>query len=168
VALIEKGGTMSTNILKRNNGSGTVPNRSMTTWADQLLQDNLNRFFNDDFWGFGGLKQDANVPVNLRETDKTYEMQVVAPGLKKEDFQLQVSNDMLTVSFEHKDEQNEENKKEGWLRKEYNMQSFSRSFHLDETVDVNKITAEYNNGLLHVVLPKKEHAQKVSRSIEIK
>lgn len=159
---------MTTSIIKRNNGGSKLPALTYSNWIDQLFQDNLNRFFNDDLWGFNGLERQVNVPVNLKETDKTYEMELVAPGLKKEDFKLNVSNDMLTISFEEKDEQSEENKNEGWLRKEYRMQSFSRSFNLDDTVDVSKISAAYNNGILYLTLPKKENAQKLSRTIEVK
>lgn len=158
---------MKTSIIKRNNGNTAMPASTVSNWVDQLFQDNLNRFFNDDFWGFKGLEK-SNVPVNLRETDKTYEMELVAPGLKKEDFKLNVQNDMLTVSFEHKDEKQEGGKDEGWLRQEYRAQSFTRSFHLDDSVDVNKIAATYNNGVLQLTLPKKEGAQKLSRTIEIK
>lgn len=159
---------MATNIMRRNQGNPGMPTRSVTSWMDQVFQDNLSRFFNDDFWGFSGLEQQGSVPVNLRETDKTYELELVAPGLRKEDFKLNVSNDNLTVSFEHKEENEQEKKDEGWLRKEFRMQSFSRSFHLDENVDANKITATYNNGILQLTLPKKENAQKISRTIEIK
>jgi HSP20 family protein len=164
---IKKGGLMTTNIIKRNNGT-TMPARTVSSWVDELLQDNLNRFFTDDFWGFRGLDQTVNVPVNLRETDKTYEMSLVAPGLNRDDFKLNVANDQLTISYEHKEEQKQENKSENWLRKEYKMQSFTRSFNLDDTVDVNKIAASYNNGILHITLPKKENAQRLSRTIEIK
>ena len=159
---------MTTSIIKRNNGTTALPARTINSWADQLLQDNLNRFFNDDFWGFNGVDQQVNVPVNLRETDKSYEMSLVAPGLRKEDFKLNVTNDLLTISYEQKEEQNQENKSEGWLRKEYKMQSFSRNFNLDDSVDVSKITASYDNGILHLTIPKKENAQRVSKTIEVK
>ena len=159
---------MTTNIIKRNNGTTTVPARQFNSWVDQLLQDNLNRFFNDDFWGFSGINQQVNVPVNLRETDKTYEMSLVAPGLRKEDFRLNVTDNLLTISYEQKEEQNDQHKEQGWLRKEYRMQSFSRSFTLDDTVDVNKVSASYDNGILHLTLPKKESAQRLTKTIEIK
>lgn len=155
---------MTTNIIKRNNGTSTVPARQFNSWVDQLLHDNLNRFFNDDLWGFSGINQQGNVPVNLRETDKTYEMSLVAPGLRKEDFRLNVTDNLLTISYEQKEEQ----KEEGWLRKEYRMQSFSRSFTLDDTVDVNKVAASYDNGILHLTIPKKESAQRITKTIEIK
>lgn len=159
---------MTTNIIKRNNGTTTVPTRQFNSWVDQLLHENLNRFFNDDFWGFSGINQQVNVPVNLRETDKTYEMSLVAPGLRKEDFRLNVTDNLLTISYEQKEEQNDQNKEQGWLRKEYRMQSFSRSFTLDDTVDVNKVSASYDNGILHLTLPKKESAQRLTKTIEIK
>lgn len=157
---------MTTSIIKRNNGSVPAPVRTLNNWADQLLQDNLNRFFNDDFWGFRGLDQQVQVPVNLRETGTAYEMSVVAPGLRKENFKLDVNNELLSISYEQKEEA--ENKTDGWLRNEYRMQSFRRSFTLDDSVDVNKITAAYDNGILHLTLPKKETARKLSKTIEVK
>lgn len=158
---------MKTSIIKTNNGNTTMPAKTVSSWVDQLFQDNLNRFFNDDFWGFNGINQQVNVPVNLRETDKTYEMSLIAPGLQKEDFKLNVTDDLLTISYEQKQE-NEQKQDEGWLRKEYKMQSFSRSFTLDDSVDTNNITASYDNGVLHLSLPKKESARRISKSIEIK
>lgn len=157
---------MSTSMIKKQNGSQQAPARSISTWVDQLFQDNLNRYFTEDpfFTGTGT----ARIPVNLRETSKTYEMELVAPGLKKDDFRIAVSNDSLTVSFDHREENKEGKEEEGWIRREYRSESFSRSFHLDDTVDVNKIEADYNNGILHVCLPKKENAQRVSREIAVK
>ena len=159
---------MTTSIIKRNNGSLPVQTRSLNNWVDQLLNDNLDRFFNDDFWGFRNVQQQAQVPVNLRETDKTYEMSLVAPGLSKEDLKVNVNNDLLTISYEQKEEQNQQNTQQGWLRKEYRMHSFSRSFSLDDTVDASKISASYDSGILHLTLPKKENAQRLSKSIEVK
>ena len=159
---------MKTSIIKTNNGNAAMPASTVSNWVDQLFQDNLNRFFNDDFWGFGGINHQVNVPVNLRETDKSYEMSVIAPGLKKEDLKLNVTDQLLTISFEQKDEQNSRSDEQGWLRKEYKMQSFSRSFGLDDSVDVNNISASYDNGILHLTLPKKENARRISRTIEVK
>lgn len=155
-------------IIKTNNGNTAMPAGTVGNWMDQIFQDNLNRFFNDDFWGFNGLNHQLNVPVNLRETDKKYEMSLIAPGLRKEDFKLNVTDELLTISYEQKDEHQEENKNEGWLRKEYKMQSFIRNFRLDDSVDVNKISASYDNGILHLSLPKKENARKLSKAIEVK
>jgi HSP20 family protein len=155
-------------LMKRTNGNGNVPAPTFSGMVDKIFQDNLSRFFDDDFWGFNGLNREVNVPVNVRQTDKSYELEVVAPGLKKEDFKINVSGDMLTVSFEHQEENNQQSKEEGWLRKEYKMRSFSRSFNLDDTIDVNKIAAKYNDGILQLSLPIKEGAKPISRTIEIK
>ena len=155
-------------IIKTNNGNTRMPARTVSNWMDQIFQDNLNRFFNDDFWGFNGLNDQVNIPVNVRETGKTYEMSLVAPGLRKEDFKLSVTEESLSISYEQKEEQNDENKDEGWLRKEYRMRSFTRKFILDDSVDINKISASYDNGILHLSLPKKENARKLSKSIDVK
>lgn len=160
------------NIMKRNNGnSGATTTRSLMPFGgivDGVLQNTLNRFFDDDFWSFDGNLSNRQVPVNIRETDKSYEMEVVAPGLRKEDFHVNISNNMLTVSFEHKEENKEEDKREGYLRQEYRMQSFSRSFTLDDTVDAEKISANYRDGVLHVSLPKKEGANRIAKNIQVK
>lgn len=138
--------------------------------VDQIFQNNLDKFFEDDLWGSGPTgknKSLGNVPVNIRETDKSFEMELYAPGLRKTDFQLNIEGDMLTVSCEKKSENNEENKQKGWFRQEYATKNFSRTFSLVDIVDASKIQARYNNGVLHLDLPKKEHAQRISRAIDI-
>jgi HSP20 family protein len=155
------------NIIKQDNARQPVTFGSV---VDQIFQNNLDRFFDEDYWttGFSGRgKGTGNVPVNIRETDKSYEMELYAPGLNKSDFHLDIEGDMLTVSFENKSEKKEEDKEKGWFRQEYKMQSFSRSFSMGDTVDTSKIGARYENGVLYLQLPKKEHAQKISRTVEI-
>ncbi|MEO5945231.1 MAG: Hsp20/alpha crystallin family protein [Chitinophagaceae bacterium] len=156
---------MTNSMIRRN---GTVPAKPVSGWVDMLLNENMNQIFNDELFGLNGSKQSVNVPVNLRETDKSYELELVAPGLTKEDLKLNVSNNQLIISFEQKNENNQDNRSEGWIRNEYNMQSFSRIFTLDDSVDVNKIDAAYNNGILEVTLPKKEAAQRISKTIQVK
>lgn len=133
--------------------------------VDELFQSNFNRFFDDRFWGFNGVQSDLRVPVNIRETDTAYEVEVVAPGLKKEDFHLAFAGDTLTVSFEHQEKSEGENKR--WIRREYRSGSFSRSFQVDGTVDVDKAQARYENGVLSLTLPKKEEAKRISRKIDV-
>lgn len=158
------------NIMKRNTGNSNLATTGSLMpfggLVDNILHQSLNRFFDDDFWGFNGVN--SRVPVNIRETDKSYELEVMAPGLKKEDFNVNMDKNILTVSFEHKEEDKQENKDEGYLRQEYRMQSFSRSFSLDDTVDAEKISAQYRDGVLHISLPKKEGAQRITKNIEIK
>ena len=159
---------MTTGIIKTDNGHTSLPAASFSGLIDRVFQRNLSRFFEDDFWGFSGINQQYHVPVNITETDNSYEMQLVAPGLKKEDFKVNLEGDLLTISYEHKEENSTENKGGRWLRKEYRVQAFSRSFTLDEKLDSNKISAQYRDGILHLNLPKKEGAQRLFKTIEIK
>jgi HSP20 family protein len=154
-------------LMRKSNGS-VAPANSFNGLVDKFFQNNLNRFYDDEFWGFRGVNQSVNVPVNIRETDKSYELELVAPGLRKEDFKVSVHKDTLTISFEHQEQHNQENKNEGWLRKEYHARSFSRSFELEDTIDAGRIAAKYTDGVLQLSLPKKEGAQSISRTIEIK
>jgi len=160
------------NIMKRNNASDSLATTRtrmpFSGLVDEVFTNALNRFFDDDFWGFDGTLTNRQIPVNIRETDKTYEMEIMAPGLKKEDFNVNISNNLLTVSFGHKEENSQENKRNGYLRQEYRMQAFSRSFSIDDTVDADKISAQYRDGVLYLTLPKKEGAQWINKSIEIK
>ena len=150
------------NITKNDNARAATFGSSV----DQLFRHNLDRWFDDQFWGFNGLQTRSGVPVNIREDEKNFEVEVVAPGLQKQDFQLQFNGDALTVSFEHK-ENSQQDDNNRWLRREYRKQSFTRTFTIDETVDVEKASARYENGVLHLTLPKKPHAVKTSRTIDV-
>jgi HSP20 family protein len=97
----------------------------------------------------------SSVPVNIHETDKNYDLHVVAPGLKKEDFKISIDKNILQISFAHKDE-NKEPQEGKWIRTEYRMKSFKRSFTMNEKIDAGKIAAKYADGVLVVSLPKKE------------
>lgn len=155
------------NIIKKENGQRPATFGSV---VDQIFQDNLTRFFDDEFWGFNGLSKSpgtGQVPVNIQETDKTYELELSAPGLQKQDFQLNLEGDTLTISAEHTEETRKESKNEGWFRREFKKGHFTRTFNLDDTMDAGKISARYENGILYLSIPKKEHAQKVLRAIEI-
>ena len=95
-----------------------------------------------------------NASVNIKEAEDRYELQLIAPGLKKEDFLINVDKNLLTVSFEQKEQ--EEQSTEKWIRQEFRMRSFKRSFSLTEKIDAQGISAIYENGILQLVLPKKE------------
>ncbi len=106
--------------------------------------------------------------VNIRETDKSYEVEMAAPGMKKEDFKIELENNILTISSE-KEEEHEEDGKEKYSRREYSYESFQRSFNLPkEVVDEEKIEAHYKNGVLQLTIPKKEKAkQKPPKKIQV-
>jgi HSP20 family protein len=153
-----------TNIINRQKNK--VP-ATFENVVDHIFQSNLNRFFDDAFWGFDGRAGNQQVPVNIRETENAYEIELIAPGLKKQDFQLSVSRDLLTVSFENQQQSEEQHQDQGWIKKEYHTSSFSRSFSLNDMVDASNIQAKYENGVLAISLPKKADAQQVSRNVEI-
>jgi len=152
------------NIVKKDNGRPAT----FGTVVDQLFRQNLNSFFDDNVWGgYSGMQTRTQVPVNVRETDKAYEVELIAPGLKKEDFSLEFSGDNLVVSFDHKEESNDQDANNRWLRREYRRQSFTRTFTMDETIDAEKVSAHYDNGVLKITLPKKPQAARVSRTINV-
>ncbi len=150
------------NIIKKTDNRPTT----FGSVVDELFQNNLNRFFDDRTWGFNGPASESRVPVNIRETDTAYEVEVIAPGLKKEDFQLSYTGDSLTVSFENTDDKTIGDGQK-WIRREYRSGAFSRSFAIDSTVDVDKAAARYENGMLKLTLPKKEEAKRISRKINV-
>ena len=109
-------------------------------------------------------------PVNIKETDKGYSLEVIAPGFDKSDFKVNVDQDVLTVSAEKKQEvkENAENSNtEKHVRREYSFRSFKRSFTLDEKIDAAGIDAKYNNGVLVLNLPKKEVVKATAQEINI-
>ena len=106
--------------------------------------------------------------VNIKETAENYEVEVAAPGMTKNDFKVELDGNMLTISSERIN-QKEESDNERYTRKEFSYQSFQRNFTLQKNVvDTDKIQAKYENGLLRLLIPKKEEAkQKPPRQIQI-
>jgi len=108
----------------------------------------------DERWPFS-----SHLPaVNVKETDKAYEINMAAPGLEKSDFKIDVNGSLITISAEK--EKKEEEKEDGFTRKEYSYNTFSRSFSIPEDTLIDKIDANYINGELKLLLPKKEGAKK--------
>ena len=129
-------------------------------------------FFNRDLFNWNNSNYsntDTTIPaVNIRETAENYEVEVAAPGMTKNDFKVELDGNLLTISSERTN-QKEENDNERYARKEFSYQSFQRTFTLHkEVVDMEKIQAKYENGLLNIKIPKKEEAkQKPPRLIQI-
>ncbi|WP_298139808.1 Hsp20/alpha crystallin family protein [Flavobacterium sp.] len=139
------------NLIKRN----TVPFPSI---IDELLKPD---------W-LGGIQNfNTNVPaVNIKETDTSFGIELAAPGKKKEDFNIEIDHNVLTISSESKLEKEESEGK--YTRREFSYSSFRRAFTLPETVNTENINATYEDGVLYVALPKKEEAlPKPKRLIEI-
>ncbi|MBK8610694.1 MAG: Hsp20/alpha crystallin family protein [Chitinophagaceae bacterium] len=118
-----------------------------------------NGFFdegNGNLWG-----KTMNIPaVNITENKKDYLVSMAIPGMKKDDFKIDVEGNILTISSEK--EENKEEKDKKFTRKEFNYSCFSRSFTLPEEVNKEKIEAKYEDGVLKISLPYKEGAKMLS------
>lgn len=109
--------------------------------------------------------------VNIIETNDDYQLEFNVAGRKKEDFKITVDKNILTVSFEKKDENKEAESKEQnkkFIKKEFITQSFKRSFTLDEKINADEIDAKYENGILVLSLPKKEEVKVLPKEISVK
>lgn len=133
--------------------------RTFGTFIEDALQNGVNRF-NEEFSAF-------SAPVNVQETEKGYELQVIAPGLKKEDFKVSVDRNLLTISYEHKEEEKAEGQEPKVLRNEYRQRSFKRTFTLNEKVEAGNISAKYTDGILYISLPKKENVANPAQDITV-
>ena len=140
------------NLVKRNHSNG-YPGA-----MDQIFKDLL-----------GGTQyvQKAAPPVNIKETEQYYSVELIAPGLKKEDFNVELDNGLLTISHTVAAENTDEVQGK-YTRKEFTQTSFKRAFTLPETINETDINAAYTDGILKLTLPKKEEAlPKAKRLIEI-
>jgi HSP20 family protein len=150
-----------TTIVKRTNGS-LLPATTRTLFDD---------FFNRELFNWGNNNFSASrttLPsVNIKERNEAFEVEVAAPGMRKEDFNITLDGNLLTISSSKED--NEEENNGIFTRKEFSYQSFQRSFELaKDVVDEENIEAKYENGVLKLTIPKKEDAKAQSpRLIQI-
>jgi HSP20 family protein len=128
----------------------------------------LSDFFdNDRFFDSDWLKKQSVPAVNVKETEKNFEIEVAAPGLSKKDFKISVDNGVLTISSEKKEEKEE--KEKDYTRKEFSYSSFSRSFTLPENINEDDVKANYEDGLLRLNVAKKTVTQpKAKKAIEVR
>src|SRR5579871_4666063 len=113
-------------------------------------------FFNRDLFNWGNLnfsETNTTIPaVNIRETGEAYEVEMAAPGMSKKDFKVELNGNTLSISSQ-KDSTHENENRGGYFRREFSYQSFQRTFELQkDVVDLDKIQAKYENGLLHLVI----------------
>ncbi|WP_103070714.1 Hsp20/alpha crystallin family protein [Aquimarina sediminis] len=122
----------------------------------------LDDFFSTDWLGgtTNVSKIGFNTPaVNVKETDNDYTVELASPGLVKEDFNIELDNDTLTISASSKSENDTKEDNGKYTRKEFSYSTFKRSFSLPDTVDSTRIEASYENGILLISIPKKEEAK---------
>ncbi len=140
------------------------PTRSVNTDAVNPFVNNVfDSLFTDSFISD---RLVTRVPaVNIVETDAAFELELAAPGLKKEDFTINVDKNLITITAEKKT--SSENGDKSYSKREFNYNSFSRSFTLPDVVNYNNIDANYVDGVLLVKIGKKEDAIVTKRSIEV-
>src|ERR1700761_9196357 len=143
-------------LVKFNNGHRNAVNPWFNDVFNSLINDST---LNDRF-------VTKTPAVNIAETENEFHIELAVPGLKKEDFKINLDKNVLSVSAEKKAENVEEGKK--FSKREYNYSSFTRSFTLPETVDHSKIDAEYVDGILKLNVAKREEAKIQTREIAVK
>lgn len=137
----------------------TLVKRNYNPW-NNLFEDVLGNL------NSAGFQKDLQVPpVNVIENKDSFQLEVAAPGLEKQDFKLKVDDNLLTVSYEKATEEAVEDQKVHRL--EFSKKSFKRTFTLDEKINAENISAKYESGILFVTLPKKEEVKQEPKSIEI-
>lgn len=133
--------------------------------SNQNFPSFFSSFFNDQHF-FKEWKELSIPPVNIKETATNYSLEFAAPGMKKEDFKINLTDNILSVSSESQNEEVEES--DNYTRKEFSYQTFNRSFSLPETIDLESIDASYNDGLLNINILKKEKEElKTDKTIKV-
>lgn len=142
----------------------TKGNGELSTALRQDLEEmfDIDNIFNDPFFRMKSVIRpnlfNRMPATNIREDKKEYIVEVAAPGMKKNDFQVDIDNGCLEIKVDREKEEKKEGK--NYTRREYNYSSFYRSFNLPESVKSENVKAEYENGVLQIHLPKKEETQK--------
>jgi HSP20 family protein len=141
---------------------------ALNSFVDSLFSE-LPVFFKQDF---NQNEAKGFIPVNVKEKENSYLMEVVAPGFEKNDIKVNLEGNLLVISAENKIEKNEDGGgntlQEKEIRREYSFRSFKRSFTIDDKIDATKIEASYINGVLTLNLPKKTEVRQAATQITIK
>lgn len=145
--------------LPNTNSNVNIP--SWSNWLEDIFNKDLPSLFTSNF------NTGISLPkVNIKETSDSYVVEMAIPGVKKSDLKIDIENDILSISTEIKEET--EHSEENFTRREFGYSSFKRTFSLPESVNDTKIDAIYKDGILNILLPKKEEAKrKPARSIKI-
>ena len=134
---------------------------NMNNW----LSNEFDNMFDDSWMPRMNVTSPA---INVKETDKEYDVELAAPGTTKEDFKVSLNDDgNLVIKMEHKSNKKDENKKEHYLRREFSYSNYEQALTLPDDVERDKIEAKVENGVLHVVLPRKAAQPKEQKRIEV-
>lgn len=125
-----------------------------------------SNLFDDDFLPMLSSRSTLLPAVNIREDEKKFSLDLAVPGIDKKDLKIEVNEDVITISSEHREEKKVD--QDDFKRREFSYTSFCRSFYLPENVSKDKIEASYRDGILSVVLPKDEEEKaKLAREVKI-
>jgi HSP20 family protein len=138
--------------------------RNIYPWINGIF----DSFFNDSstLQNFNAKIAKTRPSVNIAENEQGFEIEMAIPGFKKEDFKINLEQSLLTISLDKKEEKEVEGKH--YNKREFHFEAFSRSFTLPEIIDGEKISAEYTDGILKVLIAKKEEEKEKIRVIAVK
>ncbi len=129
--------------------------------SNNWLDNEFNDMFSDDWFPTVSHRSLTAPAINVKETDKDYELELAAPGSTKEDFQVNLDKDgNLVIKMEHKNEKKDENKKEHYLRREFSYSNYQQALSLPDDVEKDKISAKVEHGVLHVIMPRAAQVKK--------
>ncbi len=139
-----------------------LPTKKNQSWFPSIF---------NDFMGSDWVERlHSSSPMNIIETDDKYKVEMAAPGLTKDDFNIKITNDnLLTVTVKQEQKNEEKDKKGRYLRKEFSYTQFQQNLILPENVDKDKIGAKVCNGVLDICIPKKtpDKVEPVEKKIEV-
>lgn len=141
-----------------------LPVRKERRFFPSIVDEFFGRDFIPDLFEF---QTGVNMPsVNVIEGKDDFKIEVAAPGLNKEDFKIDLDNNVLTITSEREEKNEDENQR--YMRREFSYSSFKRSFSMPQSVDASNIKATHNNGVLTITIPKREEAkERPPKQIEI-
>ena len=137
-------------------------NKAISPGIFNLLEDIFSEDFNTPSRSF---RRESMPAVNIKESDKSFELEIAVPGMNKDDINVEFEENVLTISSEKKDEKKVE--KDNYTRKEFQFSSFKRAFNLPEEVEASKISAKHENGVLMISIPKKEVKPSLKKMIKV-
>lgn len=143
---------------------------SIITRRNSFYPSFLEDFFDNSWSGQGNLMDTGTkIPaVNIKETEDCFKIDVAAPGMNEDSFEINLEDNKLSISAENKNENEEKDDDGNYTRREFSYSSFKRSFQLPDSINEDEIEADYNQGVLCITIPKKEEAKpKPPRQIKV-
>ncbi|MCK9616409.1 MAG: Hsp20/alpha crystallin family protein [Lentimicrobiaceae bacterium] len=138
---------------------------ALIRWTQPSLTDIFDNLFDKEFGTMHKVNCGCMAATNIIEKKDSFVLELALPGMQKEDFKINLENNILTISSEKEYEKTEE--ESNYTRREFSYGAFSRSFTLPRTIDSEKINAEYKNGIMEIVMPKKQEAVNLTKEIKI-